>query len=183
MAVSRGLRRLLQLRQLEEEQCRVALESALSEFHRLERGLEAAGERGRRSRELVHQSVHSGELPDRIAGLEEGHAAIRQAIVIEAAIIKSRESAETLRESYQVARVDRRQVETLVSEAQIAEALDADRRSQQSLDDRYGSRLQTALTAAERVRKDLEEKDLDGNDLEWKRPERRNLEGKSNGAR
>jgi hypothetical protein len=177
VTVSRGLRRLLQLRELEEEQSRVALESALSEFHRLERAIEATTERSRRGRQLVQQSVHTGELPDRIAGLEEGRTAVRQALVLEAAIIESRQSADTLRVHYQAARIDRRQVETLVREAEAAEALDADRRSQQSLDDRYGSRVQIALTAAVRSRKDLEAKDV-----EEKSPERKNLEGKSNGS-
>jgi hypothetical protein len=177
VTVSRGLRRLLQLRELEEEQSRVALESALSEFHRLERALEATTERSRRGRQLVQQSVHTGELPDRIAGLEEGRTAVRQALVLEVAIIESRQSADTLRVHHQAARIDRRQVETLVREAEAAEALDADRRSQQSLDDRYGSRVQIALTAAVRSRKDLEAKDV-----EEKSPERKNLEGKSNGS-
>jgi len=177
MAVSRGLRRLLQLRQLEEEQSRVVLESALSEFHRLERALEAASERGRRSRELVHQSVNTGEMPDRIAGLEEGRAAVRQATVLEPAITKSRQSADTLRAHYQAARVDRRQVETLVREAEVAEALDADRRSQQSLDDRYGSRRQVAITSAGRSRDDRERKSP-----EEKSSEEGNLEDKSNAS-
>jgi hypothetical protein len=43
MAVSRALRRLLRIRDLEEEQRRVALESALVELHRLQHSLEAAG--------------------------------------------------------------------------------------------------------------------------------------------
>ena len=165
MTVSRGLHRLLQLRELEEEQSRLALESALSEFHRLEHALEATTERSRRGRQLVQQSAHTGELPDRLAGLEEGRTAVRHALAIEAAIVKSRQAAEILRENYQVARVERRQVETLVREAEAAEALDADRRSQQSLDDRYGSRIQIALTAAGRSRKDLE-----GRDAEAKSP-------------
>ena len=175
MSVSRGLRRLLQLRELEEEQSRLVLEAAQSEFHRLEHALEATGERSRRGRQLVRQSVHTGELPDRIAGLEEGRTAVRQAVAIEAAIVKSRQSADTLRVHYQAARVDRRQVETLVREAEAADALAADRRSQQSLDDRYGSRIQIALTAAGRSRKDEE-----AMDAEEKSPERKNLEGKSN---
>jgi flagellar biosynthesis chaperone FliJ len=157
MAVSRSLRRLLKLRHLEEEQSRVALESALSELHRLERALEAAGERGRLSRRLLQQSVRTGELPDRIAAIEEGHAALRQTIVLEAAILNSKQSADTLRANYQLARVERRQVEILVQEAEAAEALDTDRRSQQSLDDRYGSRRQVAMAAAARLAKELEE--------------------------
>ena len=107
-AVSRGLRRLLQLRLLEEDQRRLALESALAEMHRLERALGSAIERGHRGRELVHRGVLAGELSDRIAGLEEGRAALRQAVSLEAAIGRSRQGADILREKYQSARVDRR---------------------------------------------------------------------------
>jgi hypothetical protein len=71
MAVSRGLRRLLRIRDLEEEQCRLALESAMGTLHRLQHALEATVERGRRGRRLIEASVHSGELTDRLAGLEE----------------------------------------------------------------------------------------------------------------
>ena len=39
MAISRGLRRLLRVRNLEEEQSRQALESALGELNRLESAL------------------------------------------------------------------------------------------------------------------------------------------------
>jgi len=43
MAVSRALRRLLRIRDLEEEQCRLALDSAVSERNRLEHVLTATG--------------------------------------------------------------------------------------------------------------------------------------------
>jgi hypothetical protein len=53
MAVSRALRRLLRIRELEEEQGRLALESALGELHRLENALMATFERKHRGRSLV----------------------------------------------------------------------------------------------------------------------------------
>jgi hypothetical protein len=161
MAVSRGLRRLLQLRQLEEDQSRVALEAALAEQHRLERALATAEGRGRHGRQLVNLAARSGDLPDRIAGLEEGRAAARQAAILEAAIPRSRQAVESERANFQAARVERRQVETLLSEAEAAETLNADRRTQQSLDDWYGSRRQVAENAAERATARLEEKKLE----------------------
>jgi flagellar biosynthesis chaperone FliJ len=160
-AVLRGLRRLLQLRQLEEDQSRVALESALAELHRLEQALTTAGERGRRSRQLVHLAVRTDEMCDRIAGLEEGRAALRLAAMLEEAIPRARQTADVLRSNYQSARVERRQVETLLREAEAAEALNAGRRSQQALDDRYGSRLQFAEAAAGRARSRLDGKKLE----------------------
>src|SRR5271157_295073 len=75
MAVSRALRRLLRIRELEEEQSRLALESALGELHRLEHALEAAVQRERRGRSLIQASAQTGELPDRLAGLEETRSA------------------------------------------------------------------------------------------------------------
>jgi flagellar biosynthesis chaperone FliJ len=160
MAVSNGLRRLLQLRCLEEEQSRTALESAHAEVHRLERALEAAGERNRRGRQLVHQAARTGELIDRIAGIEEGRAAVRLGVMLEAAIVQSKHSADIHREKFQSTRTERRQVETLISDAEAAEALDRDRRSQQSLDDWYGSRRQVALTASSRAKHRVEKREL-----------------------
>jgi hypothetical protein len=157
-AISRGLRRLLQLRQLEEDQSRLALESALAELHRLERALEAANERARQGRQLVHRGVRTSELPDRIAGLEEGRAATRHAAALEVAIPRSKQLAEILRENYLSARVERRQVETLLREAETAESVVAGRRSQQALDDWYGSRRQVAEAAIGRTGNGLEDK-------------------------
>jgi hypothetical protein len=94
--------------------------------------------------------VRSGELPDRIAGIEEGRFALRHTVVLEAAMSKSRQNADSLRENYQAARVERRQVETLLREAEAAAALDASRRGQQALDDWYGGRRQVTGAAAGR---------------------------------
>ena len=82
MAVSRGLRRLLGIRNIEEEQSRLALESALAELNRLERALAAAAERDLRGRRLVETSARTGELADRLAGLEEGRTASRHAAAL-----------------------------------------------------------------------------------------------------
>ncbi len=57
MAVSRALRRLLRIRELEEEQSRLALESALGELNRLKHALTATAERDRRGRRLVEASA------------------------------------------------------------------------------------------------------------------------------
>jgi flagellar biosynthesis chaperone FliJ len=146
-AVSRGLRRLLELRQLEEDQSRLALESGLAELHRLERACDAVAERARRGRQLVHIGIETGELIDRIAGLEEGRVALRQVALLKTRIIQSAQAAEVLRQNYQSARVERLQVETLLREAEAAEALAAGRRSQQALDDLYGRRRQLAVAA------------------------------------
>jgi len=77
VAVSRALRRLLRIRELEEEQCRLALEAAIGELSRLEHRDGGNGRADRRGRRLVEASARSGELRDRLAGLEETRAANR----------------------------------------------------------------------------------------------------------
>jgi flagellar biosynthesis chaperone FliJ len=156
MAVLRGLRRLLELRQLEEDQSRLAFEAGLAELHRLERGRDTAIERGRHGRQLIHKGVRNGELLDRIAGLEEGRVALRLEGLLESRIIQCSRAIEALRQTYQAARVERLQVETLVREAEAAEALAAGRRSQQALDDWYGSRRQVTEAAEGRSRRKME---------------------------
>ena len=82
MPVSRALRRLLRIRELEEEQSRAALESVIGELSCLEKAVVVAAGRDRQGRRLVSSSAQSGELPDRLAGLEESRTAIRQGKVL-----------------------------------------------------------------------------------------------------
>jgi hypothetical protein len=141
MAVSRALRRLLQIRDIEEEQSRLALESALGELNRLENARVAAVERERRGRSLVLASARTGELPDRLAGFEETRSAGRHAVALRPRIGAKEEDVAALRREFLAKRVERRQAETLIQETEAEEAIAAGRRGQQALDDWYGSRL------------------------------------------
>ena len=141
MAVSRALRRLLRIRDLEEEQCRLALDSALSERNRLEHALTATAERDRRGRRLVEASAHSGELPDRVAGLEETRASRRLVAVLVPRIAEAECNVAALQHEFLLKRVERRQAETLIQETEARDAIEAERRNQQGLDDWYGNRL------------------------------------------
>ena len=141
MAVSRGLRRLLRIRDIEEEQCRLALESAMGTLHGLQHALEATVERDRRGRQLIEASIHSGELPDRLAGLEEMRTAGRHAIALAPRIADAESDASTLREQFLGKRVERRQAETLIKETEALDAIEAGRRDQQNLDDWFGNRM------------------------------------------
>ncbi|MGD0799901.1 MAG: hypothetical protein ABR906_01150 [Terracidiphilus sp.] len=141
MAVSRALRRLLRIRDLEEEQCRLALESALGELHRLEHALTANIERGRRGRMLVDSSARTGQLPDRLAGFEETRSAGRYVEVLEPRIGAKGEEVTGLRQKFISKRVERRQAETLIKETEAREQIEDDRRSQQALDNWFSSRL------------------------------------------
>ena len=141
MAVSRALRRLLRVLAIEEEQRRVALESALGELRQLEHALGATGDRDRRGRLLVTSSVLSDELTDRLAGLEETRAAMRCATALRPRIAEAEGEVEELREEFLAKRVERRQAETLVEAAAARDASEAARRGQQSLDDWYLNRF------------------------------------------
>src|ERR1017187_4235555 len=116
MAVSRALRRLLRIRDLEEEQRRVALESALAELHRLQHALESSVQRGRQGRELVTASANTGELPDRIAGMAEARLAARYVEVMTPRIAATELNVAELRLEFLAKRVERRQAETLIRE-------------------------------------------------------------------
>jgi hypothetical protein len=155
MAVSRALSRLLRIRDLQEEQSRLVLESALSELHRLENAMTATFERDRQGRSLVQASAQTGEFEDRLAGLEETRAAGRHAAALAPRIDATGDEVAGLRKEFLLRRVERRQAETLIQETEAREAVESDRRSQQALDDWYGSRLRSdaggAKTDAEPV--------------------------------
>jgi hypothetical protein len=141
VAVSRALRRLLRIRNLEEEQSRIALESAVGDLRRLEHAQAATVERDRRGRRLFDSSVHTGDLPDRLAGLVEQHAADLAHRALSPRILDAEQDLAGLREDFLDRRVERRQAETLVKESEARDALGADRKSQQGLDDWFRNRL------------------------------------------
>jgi flagellar biosynthesis chaperone FliJ len=141
MAVSRALRRLLRIRELQEEQSRLALESALGELHRLEHALVTAFEREHRGRSLVQSSAQTNQLTDRLAGLEETRSASLHAAALVPRIDGMGEEVTDLRQEFLSKRVERRQAETLIAETEAREVIVDGRRSQQSLDDWYSSRM------------------------------------------
>lgn len=144
MAVSRALRRLLHIRALQEEQSRLRLESALGELHLLEKRLATAVDRDRRGRQLVVTSAHTGELADRLAGLEETRIGIRSAAQLRCRIEAAEEDAIELREEFLEQRVERRQAETLIEETEARDEVVTARRSQQALDDWHRAHLHSA---------------------------------------
>jgi hypothetical protein len=148
MAVARSLRRLLRIRDLEEEQCRLALESALAERSRLLAALATAAERDRRGRRLAASSAPAVELADRFAGLEETRIAKRVVTVLTPRLTQMEQLIAARRQEYLSKRVERRQAETLISETEQRDAIDAGRRSQQALDDWYGNRVFSSSAAA-----------------------------------
>jgi hypothetical protein len=140
VAVSRALRRLRRVREIEEEQQRLALEAALSELHILQSAQQRAIDRERGGRMLIAASVESGELADRLAGIEETRGAGRQAERLVSSVEEAAQRVSDLRKSYLSVRVERRQAETLIEEAEAREGLEGLRRGQQNLDDWYRAR-------------------------------------------
>jgi hypothetical protein len=142
MAVSLSLRRLLRIRDLEEEQSRTALEAAMGGLHRLQNAAAAMTARDRRGRRLVEAGARSGEFRDRLAGLEETKAAARLTLALAPRIEQAERNAAALRENYMAKRIERRQVETLIEEAEARDAVEEERKSQMALDDWYRNRRQ-----------------------------------------
>ena len=157
MAVSRALRRLLRILEIEEEQSRLALESAQGELTRLERSLTVAKMRERGGRHLVVASASSGEMTDRLAGIAETEAAQRRATALKPRIADAQDDVSVLREAFLSKRVERRQAETLITGTEAKDAVVSGRRNQQSLDDWYlnrfhGTRLNARIDAHESAR-------------------------------
>jgi flagellar biosynthesis chaperone FliJ len=140
MAVTSALRRLLRIRDLEEEQSQIALGSALGKLRDLNNARTASLGRGRQGRELIAASVTSGENVDRQAGLIESQAAERQTLMLEPRIAASEEQTALLRQEVLEKRVECRQAETLIEETETRVAIEASRRDQRGLDDWFGSR-------------------------------------------
>jgi flagellar biosynthesis chaperone FliJ len=146
MAASRALRRLLRIREIEEEQRHVAVESAVAELKRLELAQAATAERDRQGRRLLASSAYSGELPDRLAALEESSAARRHSAHLASRIESAQREVENLRHQFLLKRVERRQAETLIGEEEGRVGIEEGRRSQQAIDDWHRFRLHRSRT-------------------------------------
>lgn len=150
MAVSPTLRRLLRVLNLQEEQSKLALESSTGQLRRLESAAEAAIGQARAGRRLVSTSAQTGELPDRLAGMEETQAARRRTVALGPRIEDQKLEVEDLRQEFLAKRVECRQAETLIHEAEMREAIETGRRQQQNLDSWYLNRRHAAAAAAAR---------------------------------
>jgi|SRR5208337_1627221 len=140
MAVSRAMRRLLQVLEIQEGECRRAMESARAELKLLERALTRNVERERGGRRLVAASAATGEIADRIAGIEETRVAKRIASALAPRIAESESTVNLRQREFLVKRIERRQTETLIEEAEALERVEAGRRAQRDLDDWFLSR-------------------------------------------
>jgi mRNA-degrading endonuclease toxin of MazEF toxin-antitoxin module len=143
MASPRLMERVLRIRRIEEDQCRRLLDLALAELAQLENALSLAKHRERAGRKLVRTSATSGEVMDRVAGLEESRSAGRRALTLASRIRAAEDRVASLRQDYLGKRTGRLQAQTLAEAEAAREAATNLWHAQQSLDDWYLNRMRS----------------------------------------
>ena len=154
MAVSRAMRRLLAVREIEEEQKKTALESAVGDLRRMENALAATHVRERGGRRLIAESARTGELVDRMAGVEEARAARHHASVLRPRIAAAETVVAARRQEFLLKRIERRQVESLIRKMEAEDATEAGRHAQRELDDWFLSGVRRGASAGVRQLQD-----------------------------
>ena len=139
MAISKTMRRLLRIRDLEEEHRRLALESALTVLHSLEGAQDAANARERTGRTLMAGNASAHDPVDRHSGLVEVGAAQALSRYLAPRIAAAEHQSIECQQQFLEKRVERRQAATLIEAMATRDAVEANRRTQQNLDDWYGS--------------------------------------------
>jgi hypothetical protein len=149
MSDARRLRRLHALRTIEEQNQASLLDAATAELRRLNEALNGARIRDGNGRDLLSSSVRSGELLDRIAGLEEAASAARASSVIKERLRRAEGEFRQIREQFLLKRLERSQAETLFRSAVQLEAQEAMRKGQIVLDEWHLRRSTQATKDAE----------------------------------
>lgn len=142
--------RLFCVREIEEEQRRAVLESALGELQALEVALAAGHLRKRDGEALLARSIGSSEFADRMAAQIEVAAARRRIAAIAPRLAAAEIAAAGARQEYLAKRLERRQAQTLIEGAHNLHSLESGRRDQQTLDETYGSRIHRQRREADR---------------------------------
>src|SRR5581483_7055528 len=114
MSRRKTLERLLRIREIQEEQKKLRLDAAQATLKSLQRARDAAAEMERGGRALAAESVISGELADRQAGLMQTEFARRRARMLAPWIASTQKETVELRRDFMDKRMQRRQAETLV---------------------------------------------------------------------
>lgn len=146
MTVTKAVQRLSRVLFLEEELRRKELLTAQSELVRLEEALKLCGQEERNGRSWMAVGLQSGDLADRLAGIEEIKRSRRGAVAMRPLIDQSTLRVEECRAAFLDKRVERKQAKTLVEVAETREAIEVNRKSQQSLDDWYLTKQPSALS-------------------------------------
>jgi flagellar biosynthesis chaperone FliJ len=135
---AKTLRRLTRIRELEEEQSRLALEAAARSREQAAAELLAAHQERLDGRSDLVRGVEHNDPRDRQTGLIRMQVATRHAEHLRPQLQQLDEQLTRQRDEYLARRTARRQVETLLGEAELRARQEADRRAQQMLDDWFG---------------------------------------------
>lgn len=141
MTNSRGMRRLLSVLEAQEDWYSAQMEAALADLKRLQLALETAAHRERQGRRLIGASALSGELAERLVGLEETRGGRSQAEVLKPQMVSAEAKARARRQEFLSKRSERRKVEEAMKRAEAIETRNADHASQRMVDDLYLNRL------------------------------------------
>jgi hypothetical protein len=139
MPVSNALKRLLRIRDLEQEQHRRALDSALSELRQLEDALALAATRERAGRSNFVASLLDRQPDEKPVELQssrvESAIGQRHMLAFAPRISRAEVQAALRRHEFLLKRMERKQAETLIRETEASDAIEAVRQSQQKLDE------------------------------------------------
>jgi hypothetical protein len=141
MGSARQFTRIVRIRQLAEDQGRRTMNLAIAELVELELALRTAKQREREGRSLVAASACSGDIADRVAGIEESRSASRKALSLAVRIRAAEETVAELRQDYLAKRTSRLQAESLAETERVREQAKKLRKDQQALDDWYLNRM------------------------------------------
>lgn len=134
MPVSAGLKRLLRIREMQEEQSGASLENALRELAQLQAALAIARQAAVNARKTVSQSARAGDRTGRVVGLQETRIAEGYRAAVIHRIADAEERLDKLRKDHLAIRLQRKQAETLAGNIVDADSRCAARKSQHDLD-------------------------------------------------
>ena len=145
MTILRSFKRLLHVRDIEEEQARISLEAALHRFNELQTAAQRVQQRDQEGRRMLISGIEQGDGAERIAGLEESRCAAQQSRHLKPQMEEAEASVSILRRQLMERRLARRQAETILQGADIKAHLESLRRMQQASDERFLDRREQAV--------------------------------------
>ena len=135
MAGPQNLRRLHNIRKVEERQRNAQMELALAKLRLLQNAFTAALKSTKQARALIASSINTGEQVDRIAALQESGATEHRCRILQERIAAAEVEVASLRQDFLIKRRERCQVESLLDAAHARREVEENRKSQSVLDD------------------------------------------------
>ena len=148
MAGPHNLRRVCDVRKVQERLRRAQMESALARLRLLRNTLMTALESAKHARAMIVSSISSGEQVDRIAALQEITTSERRRKFLQQQIAAAEAEVASMRQEFMSKRIERRQVESLLDAARMRLQIEEKHKIQTALDDWHLSRLNQKGKAA-----------------------------------